>query len=405
MTTKKSFLFCFAIGFEKKLNCYLPMSYIIEQTDAIAYLNKKASPEVLKSFGVVFEDLDASTKKVLTLCNNLKPEAIFKKFSTKIKSAKTFDDLFNDPKVSFGIHQFLKVNLSQFYSLVKQENFPLAIHLDADKNFSKSRITTNQPPLEPQLHFDKHTNGITYTLTLKDQETVFYPSNTTIEVLLDEPAWVVIDKKLFELQGINAKKISPFLTKKAVEIPNKNVSDYFEKFIREIAKKATVTATGFEIETRDQCISCEIQPVFDFIKKAYYVNLFFDYKGYTFEKNTAKKIHTSIDLSDGNQKLIQYKRSESEAFYSDQLVVIGLSKTENGYFKLASKTATQNPFSTIQWVIENKQKLIYLGFTIEDLKIDTKKIDTQQVNIHFLNELKNDWFDIKMTVVADGFAF
>ena len=46
-----------------------------------------------------------------------------------------------------------------------------------------------------------------------------------------------------------------------------------------------------------------------------------------------------------------------------------------------------------------------LGFSIEDLKIDSKKINTQKVKIQFSNEIKNDWFDIKMIVVCDAFEF
>ncbi|WP_348822692.1 DEAD/DEAH box helicase [Flavobacterium aestuarii] len=406
MESKNPFLFCFDVSFEKKLNCPIPTAYIIEQTNEINYLDKKASPEVLESFGVIFDNLDNNTKKALTICEDLKPEKVFKKFSKNSKSAKTIDDLLKDSKLAFGIRQIIKTNLEQFYSLVKQENFPLSMNLDREKDFRKSRITTNHSALETQLHFDKHENGITYTLALKDNETVFYPSDVAIEILLDEPGWLVIDRKLFHLQHINSKKITPFLTKKSIEIPSKLVPDYFEKFIKDIAKKANITGTGFEIETRNEIISCAIQPVLDFFKNSYFLNLIFDYNGYSFELNSSKKTNSSIDLSDlDNIKLIQYKRSEAETLFTEKLLKLGLSKTENGFFRLSPKAENQDPYTNIQWMIENQETLESCGFSIKDLKIDSKKINTKKVSIQFSNEVKSDWFDIKMTVVCDSFEF
>ncbi|WP_268848865.1 DEAD/DEAH box helicase [Flavobacterium aestivum] len=406
MKTENSFLFCFDIAFEKKLDCPIPTAYIIEQTEEINYLDKKASPEVLESFGVIFDNLDSNTKKVLTICEDLKPEKVFKKFSKNSKSAKTIDDLLKDSKLAFGIRQFIKTNLEQFYTIVKQENFPLSINLNAEKDFRKSKLTTNHSSLETQLHFDKHENGITYTLALKDNETVFHPSDVAIELLLDEPSWLIVDKKLFHLQHINSKKITPFLTKKSIEIPSKLVSDYFEKFIKDIAKRANITATGFEIETRNKIVSCAIQPVLDFFKNSYYLNLSFDYSGYSFELNSTKNTHSNIDLSDlDNIKLIQFKRTETESSFTDQLLQLGLSKTENGFFGLLPKEEKQDPYATIQWVIENQEILESSGFSIKDLKIDSKKIDTHKVTIQFSNEVKSDWFDIKMIVVCESFEF
>ncbi len=406
MKTENSFLFCFNISFEKKLNSYIPTAYIIKKTNEIKYLDKKASSDVLESFGVIFEDLDTATQKIVTICEHLKPEKVFKKFSIKSKSAKTIDDLLQDSKVEFGIRQFIKNNLDQFYTLIQQENFPLSMNLGVEKDFKSCRITTNHQPLETLLHFDKHENGITYTLKLQDSETIFHPFETKIELLLDEPSWIIVDRKLFRLQNINSKKITPFLNKKAVEIPPKLVPEYFEKFIKDIAKKATITGTGFELETRKTITSCSIQLVHDFFKNNYKLQLLFDYNGFVFEATKTKNTHSDIDLSDFNNiKLIQYKRSESENYFAEKLLKIGLSKNENGLFWLSPKQEKQDSFSLIQWLIENQEELVSLGFSIQDLKIDRRKIDTQKVTIQFSNELKSDWFDIKMTIVCEEFEF
>ena len=166
MKPSKSFQFCFDISFEKNLNVYIPTAYIVEDdATEIKYLNKKANRNILESFGIVFENLDSNTKKILTACESLKPEFIFKKFSAKIKSAKTIPDLQKDSKIDFAIRQHLKINLDSFYSLIVQEQFPLSANMSAEKDFYRWRVNTNPLDFEPQIQFDKHADGITYTLS------------------------------------------------------------------------------------------------------------------------------------------------------------------------------------------------------------------------------------------------
>ncbi|MBF4518585.1 DEAD/DEAH box helicase [Flavobacterium sp. ANB] len=406
MEPTKSFQFCFDISFEKNLNVYIPTAYIVENTNEIKYLNKKATPGVLESFGIVSENLDSNSKKILAACEALKPDFIFKKFSAKIKSAKTIVDLQKDSKIDFAIRQHLKLNLSSFYTLIVQEQFPLSINMGVEKDFYRSRVDINPLYFEPQIQFDKHTEGITYTLSLKENETTFLPMNSNVDVLLDEPGWLIINKKLGQLKELNAKKLSPFLKKKSIEIPSKLVDDYFKNFIPEIAKKIDIEATGFEIEQRDEITSCTIQPVYDFFKNCYYLNLYFDYNGYSFDASKTKKTHSFVDFSVANEpKIIQFKRNADENLYADKLIEIGLIKIKNELFGLNSDVETSDPYVNIQLIIDNKEKLESLGFTIQNLKLESKAIITENHTIlASKDETKEDWFDIKIIITIGTFT-
>jgi SNF2 family DNA or RNA helicase len=191
-----------------------------------------------------------------------------------------------------------------------------------------------------------------------------------------------------------------------VKIPSKLVPDYFEKFIKDIAKKVDITATGFEVITRETIHQCTLQLVHDFFKNSYFIGLLFEYDGFVFDATKPKNTHSEIDLKDlNNIQLMQFKRTDAELTYNEALLDLGLSKNENNLFWLNQNTANQDAFGTIQWAIENKEKLESLGFSLENLKIDGKKIDSNTVTIAFSNTIQNDWFDIKMTVVCDDFEF
>jgi SNF2 family DNA or RNA helicase len=401
----KSFQFCFDISLEKNLNHYIPTAYIVENSDEIKYLNKKASADVLESFGIGSENLDPNTKKILTVCESLKPDFIFKKFSAKIKSAKTIADLQKDSKIDFAIRQHLKINLDSFYNLIVKEQFPLSANMSAEKDFYRWRINTTPLDFESQIQFDKHADGITYTLSLKENETSFLPMNKSVDILLDEPGWLIIDKKLGQLTALNAKKLSPFLNKKSIEIPSKLVDNYFKNFIPEIAKKIDIEATGFEIKLRDKVIATTIQPVYDFFKNCYYLNLYFDYNGYLFDASKTKKTHSFVDFSLINEpKIIQFKRSADEALYTDKLLEIGLIKIKNELFGLNSDTEINDPYINIQFVIAHKKELESLGFTIQNLKLESKEIITENHTVLASKETKEDWFDIKIIITIGDYT-
>nr|WP_315219376.1 DEAD/DEAH box helicase [uncultured Flavobacterium sp.] len=407
MEPSKSFQFCFDIGLDKNLDTYIPTAYILEHTDEIKYLNKKASPDVLESFGIVFENLDASTKKILTVCESLKSEFIFKKFSVKMKSVKTIADLQKDSKIEFAIRQHLKINLDSFYSLIVQEKLPLSIDMGVEKDFYRSRVATAALYLEPQIQFEKHSEGITYTLSLKENQTLFSPMDSSITILLDEPGWLIIDKKLGQLKDLNAKKLSPFLKKKSIEIPSKLVDTYFKNFIPEIAKKIDIEATGFEIEHRDKITSCTLQSVYDFFKNCYYITLCFDYDGYLFDANKTKTKHTFVDFSIPNEpRIIQHKRNSDENLYTNKLLEIGLLKIKNELFGCSRDEEIHDPYANIQFIIDHKEALKNLGFTIENLKLESKEICTEKAIIFSSTATtKEDWFDIKIIITSGTFSF
>ncbi|MEZ0182726.1 DEAD/DEAH box helicase [Flavobacterium oncorhynchi] len=399
MEPAKSYQFCFDISFEKNLNTHIPTAYIVENTDEIKYLNKKASAEVLESFGIAFESLDSNTKKILTACESLKLEFIFKKFSAKVKWAKTIADLQKDSKIDFAIRQYLNFNLSSFYNLIAKEQFPLSIDIGPEKDFYRSRVDTNPLHFEPLIQFDKHSEGITYTLSLKENETVFLPMNSKIDILLNEPGWLIINKKLGQLKDLNTKKLQPFLTKKSIEIPSKLVDNFFKNFIPEIAKKIDIEATGFEVENRDKIISCTIQPVYDFFKNCYYLNLYFDYNGYTFDAGKTKKTHSFVDFNAASEpKIIQFKRSPDETLYTEKLLELGLIKIKNELFGLNTAVETPDPYLNIQFIIDHKEKLENLGFVIENLKLESKEIITENHSVLTSKEAAGDWFDIKIII-------
>jgi SNF2 family DNA or RNA helicase len=406
LETNSNYLFCYDLSWNATLSCYLPVAYIINNTQKISYIDKKATPEVIQSFGISEGDLDNDTKKILSICEWLKPEFLYKKYNKNNKSKKSIADLLQDSKIAFGINQYIQLHLNNFLHLIVQNRYPLSINLGNNKEYHQYQIAIDSSFVEAQLNFNQHENGITYTLLLKENESSFYPSDKNILLLLDDPSWLVIEKKLSQLKEVNSKKIIPFLKKKTIEIPTKMIGEYFEKFIKDIVKKVDIEATGFDIAQKSTIKNCAIQPVHDFFKNKYYLNLLFDYDGYSFDNLKPKKTHSEIDVQNIDSiKVIQYKRSKKEIEYENKLLEIGFVKTENHLFALQKEEDKNDPFEFINWIIDHQEAILHLGFSIDNLKIDNKKLTTNKTILSFSNALINDWFDVKMTVTCGSFTF
>ncbi|WP_366186743.1 SNF2-related protein [Flavobacterium ovatum] len=406
MTTVAKHPFCFDLSWDAKSNFYIPSAYVVSEGLPIGYLGKKANSEVLKSYGIEMTTLPKDAQKTLAICDHLQAEALSKKFNSG-KAKKSLDELFKDVKVAIGIQLYQNIQLAEFLKLVNTNNFPICFSLNKDKDFQKSKISTQNTPLETKIHFLKTEEGIEYNLQLQSNEYLFHPSDKQVSILLNEPAWLVVENNLVQLNPIDAQKIKPFLTKKTINIPSRMVTDYFQKFIKDIVKKVDVTAEGFEIIQRNQVQACQLETVHDFFKNCYYLNLKFDYNGYLFDGSKTKNSHSEIDLENPEQiKVIQYKRNlDAEFILEQKLINLGFEKTDNGFFKLSLKLENSTAHDAVQWVLENQEQLHTLGFQLDNFTLEGKKIQTQKPAIQFSNQIQNDWFDIKITIRCGAFAF
>jgi SNF2 family DNA or RNA helicase len=255
------------------------------------------------------------------------------------------------------------------------------------------------------LAFDKSVAGITYSLFLQNELSVFEPNQHRILIILDSPAWIVFDNQLGQIEAINSKKITPFLNNKSIEIPSKNIPEFFERFIKDIVKKVDIEANGFQVVSKNSIQSCQLALVHDFFKNQYFINLFFDYGGYTFDNTKSKKTHSEIDLTDiQNIKVVQYKRNPEESFFVNKLLELGLEINESDLF-CNSESNKIDPYHHVQWFIDNKLRLEEFGFSFDALKIEGRKLIAETATIFQTNDLSFDWFDIKMTITLGSYNF
>ncbi len=404
---QSQYQFCYDISFDEKLGFFVPTAYILNNCNKIEYVDKKATSTIIKSFGLELENLESNIKTLLAIIDVLKSENLFKKFEKnpipKRRDKKTIVDLLNDKTFGKIIQDFIALKINQFLMIIKDNNYPISLNLKSNKEFYKFRISANNSILETKLFFDKNELGMSYSLQLSENEKLFFPSDKKIEIILNEPSWLVVNSKLHQLSNINSNKIKPFLNKKTIEIKNEMVSEYFQKFIKDIVKKVDIEAKGFNVIQKNKVISCYINPVEDFFKKKFSLELIFDYDGFSFANHSNKKTHSSLENDSNNEiQVIQFKRNfEQELQFEQELIQLGFEKSDNNLFSLSNKS--KDEFEVIYYMIENFSRFLSEGFLIKNLSIYNKKIQTEISTISISSQENNDWFDLKMIIKCGNF--
>lgn len=391
--------FCFDLHFEKALSLFVPIVYVVEGEETIEYVDKKAVPAVLKSFGIDVNQLEPDLKIAIDICKSLEIPSILKKFSTK-KKFKSCEELLQDSTMEKGVLQYLHFQLDHFLKLAQKNDFKLSIHLDADKNFAKHQISISKEPLKPHLVFEKTNTELHYSLFLKENNQLVAPMNALIIELRNKSEWIVFNKKLVRLEGIDSKNLIPFLKKETIHVPVQNMALYFEKFIKNIAKKVDFEASGFETILKNNVTAVQLQLQEDFFSKEHFISLQFGYEACFFDFEKTKNKHTELDLSDFDHiKVIQYVRNnEQENQWIQVLEQFGLKQSDKKLFGIENQI--HDEFKNLQWLIENKQKLEESGFEIGEIKIKGKPVLLDIPEINNNSVVRNDWFDIEMRIIS-----
>lgn len=392
--------FFFDLSFDAVLQIFLPTIYLNDKHSKPGYVDKKATVAVLESNEFDTEHAPLFLKKLLQIYDELQPKEIYKRFEKNAKSKKTLRDLLNDVKFGYLAKNYIDAKLDAFLNLVSENNLPLSINISRDKDFYNSQIQTLKKDLYVNLKFEKNENGVMYTMTLQDKQVMFYPESKQIIILLDKPSWLVFDKQLWQLTDINSNKLKPFLKKTTIDIPEKNVSEFFEKFIKDIVKKVEVQAIGFALITKNNLKQCRLSVDYHFFTDNFQFDLKFDYDGFTFKNSQTKQQHSIIE-NNKNQEIvvINYKRNikQEQGILNLLSEEFQLEKTDSGFINYATNIKN-NPYKNIEFLIKNKEKFENLGIQIDDIVIGGKTVCTFEHKLNFTHEVFDDWFDLKFVI-------
>jgi SNF2 family DNA or RNA helicase len=98
------------------------------------------------------------------------------------------------------------------------------------------------------FHFVRNEENTHYFPILKHNGEKLQIRNRNALMVCDEPAWLLLDDKLYHFdKSVDGKKIRPFLTKNHIIIPRNVEEQYYQRFVAPLVANYEVYAQGFEI--------------------------------------------------------------------------------------------------------------------------------------------------------------
>lgn len=377
--------------------------------------NQSVSSKNIHEFS---ERLDADDYELVKLTEAIQQEIVIKKFNTKKQAPlnfflKVFDPEKGDKLLQETIHGYMEKHRSDILEkLLSKKSYIMSN--DGDPTWKA--INNIQEGAKAYFNFIRNEENTHYFPTIKcgGERVQFQFKNARI--LCEEPAWLLIDDKLYHFEKqVDGKKLKPFLNKNHIIIPRNIEDTYYQKFIAPLVAQFDVFAQGFEIkferhdskpvltisetsnhkkvttsifdqnEEEEEEIDDENKIIFD---------LSFQYGSYNFRFDSfSAEAYVSVEKQNGQWVFHKVKRDlRYEKAQVNLLKELGLDVRQGrssvikrqafSWLQRHAQTLEQNNFEVKQLENNPNQKQYFLGYSEIEVKI----------------EEKNDWFDIQAKV-------
>ncbi len=288
--------------------------------------------------------------------------------------------------------------IAQWLDLAAQVDLPIALGLDRMALVSSHQLHVVKAPVQPALKFSRTPDGMTYRLRLQHQDKQQSLLGQTLQVLSNQPAWVVLNRFLIRLDQIHGNMLKPFTQKDEVHIPEKLLKTYIQKFLMKASQLADVETEGFEIRVHNTIQTASLRTIHHVFQEETHLGLEFDYEGLILADHSDTQFRQGFsDPEKGPLVIDRYERNpKEEAHWQTILKNCGLHREVSGtWIHPDHRTLPE----VIEWLIQEKQSLESSGFSLHLPVADcgTVLLEWPELNVHS-EDHQTDWFDIHGTV-------
>ena len=359
--------------------------------------------------------LDERDRTAVGLIESMKPVAVFEKFNTSKRKTmeefylKTWDAEKGEKEIQEAVMSVIEKKRGQIFGLICPDK--TLFIMGNDGNPMRQAVQIEAEAVDVLFHFMRNEENTHYFPTLKYKGNKLEFQYKDAVVLCDEPAWMLMNQKLYhfnpELEG---KKLRPFLNKKFVAIPKNMEEDYFRKFVKAMVARYPVHPKGFEItntekpvqfllsygptapkleeeETLKKKAALEAADRWNFVLSFQYGNNRFPWDGLSSEANV---LFEKKGDSFAFQKIMRSHVKEKRAF--QQLKSLGLKMENDG-------RAFMQRGEAVQWLTASKEALDQAGFVVQfkgDGQAPRYFLGKPEIKIRIGEKL--DWFDIQAVI-------
>lgn len=278
---------------------------------------------------------------------------------------------------------------------------PVTVGMDRMGLVSSHQLHVVNRPVPPALRFKRTADGMTYRLGLRNQDRIQPLLGHTLQILSGQPAWIILDRFLIQVEQISGQMLKPFTQKEEVHIPEKLLKTYVQKFLMKVSQLADVETEGFEIRKHQEITGVGLRTIHHVLQDETHLGLEFDYGGVILAAHSDIRYRQGFsDPETGPLVIDRYERQDAaEVEWHAHLDQLGLHREHGGTWRIPGQVDLPG---VVQWLIGHKPALEDEGIAVHPPIIPEGQVILAEPTLTLQTDGdQTDWFDLHATVEID----
>ena len=373
----------------------------------IPYFAKAVSPDVI---GVEEQathagndtELSEMEKRVIAIAQSYSEKNLMQVYSRQ-QTVAGFLSSVTAEMLKKQLRPFIDKKIREMVRLMQANHLPVYMKEPGVKLlYEHDRMRFSGNIAEISFRFEITDHFFRYSAVCRmDGEEIPLQKKRKFMVLSSKPAILLLDDRLLVFKRIEASKVTPFLTRKYVEVPLADAEKYLEMVALPLICDYPATSSGFDlIHERRTCIP-ELS-VERSINDEPALQLRFRYGDRYFSPGKKSQLtYPRLEKVDGKPVIYYYTRDlELEQIYINLLEKWGFKQITDVQFVRVVETGG---YTFIDWLQQHKAEL---ESCFSFVKTDTSlRYYLGEISLTQEISPSPDWFDIRITVRMGDFLF
>jgi SNF2 family DNA or RNA helicase len=354
------------------------------------------------------DNFSDNEKQLIKWIDEYSDQNLHKIFSKK--RGQTTVDFISKLKKEFAdehIRPYIEKRLIKCTNLLQEIDIALYYKEKPQYINSDDKIEIIKGKAQSVFNISKLASESQYYLTIKHDNIELSLLEKSGIIITEDPCRIIIEKKLFIFDDINARKLAPFFIKDCIHIPKSSEKKWFETFALESIKQYNVKPSGFEINklitTKEANLNFEQN-----LQGEETLILSFIYNDQIkFLANKGSNSSVRFEDRDGNYIFHKIERDFNwEHDVISYLLSIGLINYLDSHFypkEIERLEKQEKKYAFINWLSLNKDKINSLEINLVQ-KQKESQYSLLEPEIESVITEENDWFDLKIIVKIGEFS-
>ncbi len=396
--------FIVTLRYHKLFGAYL-IPYMVDKDPGMEFytIRESLAPDNIKSAPELYTDAQIEIARLADQCSETSLRKAFG--SPKHLTNNDFVRHAGDTLITESIRPLIDQKMAQILDLCIANDIRIYEKPEnMNSIFPGDEVMVSTRRMKPVFNFVRTAGETQYFLSLRygTQDISLYQMQ--MNVLATYPCLIMSNKRIFRVENVDARKLTPFINKRYISVSKSVEKTYYEKFIKSaIASDCEVRASGFRI-INSKASPKGILTVETDVTGNTIFGLKFRYGDLDFAPTSPDRVVVKFCGESDDYHFLKTTRDlQYEADTEQQAAGIFGGRISPGYYKVAydgNDRQMQRVFA-FNSLNANKEHLTEAGIEIE-LNDDDKKYYTGSIQLDMAVSKGEDWFDIHAVVRLDG---